>query len=84
LLGDVLEHLVQRLRLDLFPLELRARVVEVEHDAALLELLDEELIPVLWSDVYATSQFVSLLTRNWRDDAPMKFGSFSMSTRSVT
>lgn len=58
---------MQRLRLDLFPLELRAGIVEVEHDAALLELLDEQLIPVLWSDVWAVNQYVSLKARNRRD-----------------
>lgn len=44
--GDVLQHLVQRLTLDALALQIRARVVEVEDDGALLELVDEEIGPL--------------------------------------
>lgn len=40
--GDVLKHLVKRLGFDLLALEFRTGVVEVEQDATLVELLDEE------------------------------------------
>jgi hypothetical protein len=44
--GDVFEHLMQGLGLDLLSPELRAGVVKVEEDATLLELLDEQLVPL--------------------------------------
>ena len=40
---DVLQHLVQRLGLDLFPLQLGVGIVKIEKDRALVKFLDEEL-----------------------------------------
>jgi hypothetical protein len=37
--GDIFEHLMKRLRLDLLSLQLRTGVVKVENDAALVQLL---------------------------------------------
>lgn len=53
--SDILEHLVQRLRLDLLALQLAASVVEVKDDATLLQLLDEQLVPLFLSDVWNIS-----------------------------
>ena len=41
--GDVLQHLVQRLGLDLLPLQLGVCIVEIEKDRALMKFLDEKL-----------------------------------------
>lgn len=49
--GDVLEHLVQRLALDALALQVRASVVEVKHDCALLQLSDKQLRSVRGRDL---------------------------------
>lgn len=79
-LRDVLEHLMQCLRLDLLPIQVRARVVEVKDDTALLQLLDEEFRLLLWSDLYLISSIPTMLYR----DLPSNPGSFSISTFSDT
>ena len=40
---DVVQHLVQRLGLDLLPFQLGVCVVKIKEDRALVEFLDEEL-----------------------------------------
>ena len=45
---DVLEHLMQRLCLDLLALQLRVRVVEVEDYGTLMQFLDEQLWTFVW------------------------------------
>jgi hypothetical protein len=42
---------MQRLRLDLLPLQLGTSVVEVEYHSALLQLLDEQVVSLLRPDV---------------------------------
>lgn len=44
--GDIFQHLVKGLSLDLLALELGTRVIEVKKDTALVELLDEQLWPL--------------------------------------
>ena len=44
--GDIFQHLVQSLCLDLLSLEFRIGVVKVEQDCALMQLADEKLWPL--------------------------------------
>lgn len=46
--GDILQHFVQSLSLNLLALELRVGVVEVEQNCALMQFLDEELWSFGW------------------------------------
>lgn len=46
--GDILEHFMKSLGLDLLALELRARIVEIEQDFALGQFLDEKLGAIAW------------------------------------
>lgn len=50
---DVLQHLMQRLGLDLFPFQLSVGIVKIEKDRALMKLLDEELWTLRRRRLYA-------------------------------
>ena len=52
---NVLEHLMQRLRLDLLAFQLRVRVVEVEDHSTLVQLLDKELWTLVGRRLYTIS-----------------------------
>lgn len=54
--GDILEHLVKSLSLDALTLKVRAGVVEVEDDGALLKLSDEELGSIRLRHLWKTSR----------------------------
>lgn len=45
---DVFQHFVQCLCLDLFAFEFCTRVIKIEKDTALMELLDEQLGAFVW------------------------------------
>ena len=49
--SDILEHLMQGLRLDLLALEIAAGIVEIKHHSALLQFLDKEVIPLFWANI---------------------------------
>lgn len=51
LTGNVIEHLMQRLRLDLLSFELLAGIVEVKHDGALSQLANEQLWSIGWHNL---------------------------------
>jgi hypothetical protein len=69
---------VECLGFDLLAFELATGVVEVEHHPALLQLLYEQIVPLFRADLCSISDEPGYT------DSPMKFGSFSMSTFSVT
>jgi hypothetical protein len=50
---DVLQHLVQRLGLDLFPFQVGIGIVKIEKDGALMKLLDEQLRALRRRRLYA-------------------------------
>lgn len=80
--GDVLQHLVQSLSFDLFALELRIGIVEVEEDCALMQLLDEELWSLGWWGFWVYVLRCGIIGGGLQH-LPMKDGNFSISTFSV-
>lgn len=52
---DILQHFMQSLRLDLLSVQLAARVVEIKHHSALLQLLDKQIVSLFRSDVYTSA-----------------------------
>jgi hypothetical protein len=81
---DVLQHLVQRLGLDLLPLQIGVGVIKIEKDRALVKFLDEELWTLRRRRFCAkrvSSQEMRSTTQT--RDGPIKGGNFSISTFSV-
>ena len=80
--SDVFQHLVKSLRLDLLATKFGASVVEVEQDAALVQLPDKEARTLTWGRLcFPVSRIYDILCVI---NAPAKAGSRSISTFSVT
>jgi hypothetical protein len=54
--GNIIEHLMESLGLDLLALELCAGVIEVEQDTTLMEFLDEQLGALAWRGFCTTCE----------------------------
>lgn len=49
--GYIVEHFVKGLRFDLFPAKLRARIIKVEYNRALMQFSDKKLWSIVDSDL---------------------------------
>jgi hypothetical protein len=65
--GHVVEQLVQGQTLDLLRFHIAASIVEVEDDVALVDLLHEELLPLVWGHFVESWQLLQLTLTLIRD-----------------
>lgn len=80
---DVVQHLVQRLGLDLLPLQLGVGVVKIKEDRALVKFLDEELGTLRERRLCVKRGSAFDHYAQQTRDGPIKGGNFSISTFSV-